>query len=157
MNLQEAFEKGKTENEKPNTFKAKKLQVKQPADLKDVDYDSVTEIFIYHEFSGKLPLFNDYPNLEKVSVSSKYKAADLKEQDLSGIINLSVFADYSESMISFDADSLKELHLNVQNNNYSDQISLFGNKRPIIDLHNLNDLEKIRLVHVKGYEICTSP
>ena len=153
MNLQEAFEKGKTEYENRNASKIGTLAIKQPEDLQNVDNDSVTKIFIYHEFLGELPCFKDYPNLEEVFVSSKYQVSDLNGQNLSKLKYLSVFADYSEPRIAFDADNLKELYLNIQNNTYSNQISLFGNARPVIDLRNLNSLEKLTLSHVKGCEI----
>ena len=94
MNLQDAFEKAKIQYEVLHASDAEKLKLQRPNDLKNVDKDSITEIFISSKFSGELPCLKDYPNLEKLSVSSNCLLLDLTDPELSGIKELSVFVDY---------------------------------------------------------------
>jgi hypothetical protein len=153
MNLQEAFEKGKSEYEKYNTMAIGRVSVKEPGDLKNIENESVKKLHFSHEFSGELPCLEDYPNLEELSISSDFQISDLQDQDLSKIKSLSVFSDYSETKISFQTDELKRLDLHICNNQYRDQIGLFDKPFPIIDLHNLNNLETLVLYDVKGCQI----
>ncbi len=153
MNLQEAFEKGKSEYEKYNSIAVGRVSVKGPEDLKNIKNESVKKLHFSHEFSGELPCLEDYPNLEELSFGYNMQMSDLQGMDLSKIKSLSVYPDYSETDISFNAELLKELYLCVNMNTYTDQIGLFDKPKPIIDLHNLNNLESLRLCHIKGCDI----
>ncbi len=153
MKFEEAFEQGKNKYNESCLSERSKVIVKRPEDLKSVENDSVKELCFFHEYSGKLPPFKNYPNLERISITSNLHIADLEKQDFSGIRELSVSLDYSETRISFRAVGLIELDLYISNNTFTEQCSFFESPRPIIDLHNLNNLETLKLKHTKGCEI----
>lgn len=151
MTLQEAFDKAKNicESKRPTIFH-------KDTDISIVEFCDVTELSIFHDYEGDMPDLGLFPYLTSFHSTKRLSLEYIQKQDLSKIKSLYLTFDKNCGSFKISAPQLEELTIYIDNNTDS-QCSLFDvDVVNTIDISNLPNLRKIKLMHTTGYEIITS-
>lgn len=149
MTLQEVYQKSKDGHRD-----AVRTALKKGVSLEELDCLNVTELYIFHDYTGEIPDISLFPKLVTFSSNVILTPEYLERQNLTAITRLRITLDNGSGSVRIVAPNLLDLDVYIRNNE-DDQLSMFQSNVNVIDISRCAKLRSLKLSHTTGYEVLT--
>lgn len=149
MTLQEVYQKSKDGHRD-----AVRAALKKGVSLEDLDYQNITELYVFHDYAGEIPDISLFPRLVAFSSNVILAPDYIERQNLNAITRLRITLENGSGLVRIVAPNLLDLDVYVRNNE-DDQLSIFQSNDNAIDISRCTKLRTLKLNHTTGYEILT--